>query len=164
MMRILYLDYDGVLHPDSVYWARGRGVYLKDAPEHELFEHGEILESILATFPDVKIVLSTSWVPALSFSRAKKRLPSGLQARVIGATFHSQYMHRSGFLMLGRGVQVCDDVLRRRPTAWAAIDDADEGWPDAHRHRLVLTDSKLGLGDEGKQQELIQILMQLANK
>jgi len=156
-MVVLYLDFDGVLHPDAAYWSP-RGVVLQGHPGHALFEHVPLLESALAPYPDVRIVLSTSWVPDLGFSRARKRLGPQLAQRVIGATFHSRYMRRrrdieprsmDGMLLsvrddyhtLPRGMQVWNDVCRRKPDGWLALDDNDEGWPEEHRHRLVLTDS-----------------------
>lgn len=160
VMHVLYLDYDGVLHPDSVYYAKRRGVYLAGAPGHALFEYAHVLETLLAPFSELRIVLSTSWVPVLDYSKAKGRLPPSLQRRVIGATFHSREMRRDEFLALHRGTQVIQDVYRRHPADWIAIDDVDEGWPDAHRHRVVLTDSSLGLGEERAQLELSRVLAQ----
>ena len=89
---LLYLDYDGVLHHEDVRWHPRRGVYLNAPPEFRLFQHAELLETLLAPHPDVSIVLSTSWVRVLGYSRSVKRLPPGLRERVIGATYHSN-MH-----------------------------------------------------------------------
>lgn len=55
----LFLDYDGVLHPDAVYQTR-RGLELRASGQ--LLMHASVLEEILDEFPQAKIVLSTSWV------------------------------------------------------------------------------------------------------
>lgn len=143
--KVLYLDFDGVLHHENVLRHPRRGIYLGAPPEFTLFQHAELLESLLAPYPDLKVVLSTSWVRALGFSRTVKRLRPGLRQRVIGATYHSR-MNEHLFTLLPRGVQVLDDVERRQPAGWLAVDDDGVGWPEEHRHRLVLTDERLGLG------------------
>jgi hypothetical protein len=89
--KICYVDYDGVVHVNSVYQSPKRGIYIGSTPGHTLFEWLPILDELLAPYPDVKIVLSTSWVRARSFEYAKSKLPPSLQARVIGATFHYRY-------------------------------------------------------------------------
>lgn len=37
---VVYLDYDGVLHSDEVYWYRRRGVVVK--ADHDLFAAADI--------------------------------------------------------------------------------------------------------------------------
>ena len=120
--HVLYLDFDGVLHHDDARWHPRRGVYLAAPGEFTLFQHAERLEALLAPYPSVRIVLSTSWVRVLGYSRARKRLPPGLRERVIGATYHSS-MHERAFAMLPRGVQVLDDVARRQPRDWVKPHD-----------------------------------------
>jgi hypothetical protein len=66
---ILFLDYDGVLHPEQVYLVDGRP---KFRGEGTLFMWAPILIKALSPFPKVKIVLSTSWVRLRGFNRAKK--------------------------------------------------------------------------------------------
>lgn len=68
-------------------------------------------------------MLSTSWVRVCSLSFAKKQLGAALQERVLGATSHSREMRKDAFAQKPRGVQIADDVLRRTPTTWLAIDD-----------------------------------------
>jgi hypothetical protein len=146
--HVLYLDFDGVLHPEGVYWHPKRGAYLHAEYEfagHRLFEHAELLESLLAPYPDVALVLSTSWVRQYRFEGARSRLPEALQARCIGATFHTQ-MDRVAFDASFRGRQVQADALRRRPQAWLAIDDTDEGWEGARQH-LVLSHEVHGIAE-----------------
>lgn len=142
--RIIYLDFDGVLHDEEVYRDFKSGIYLR-TPGRTLFEWAPILERLLKPHGDVRIVLSTSWVPMKSFIYARKRLSQSLGSRVIGSTFHTRYMRRDEFMTLPRGVQIAQDVSRRSPTSWLAIDDDDVNWPPSLRHNLVCTDGSNGL-------------------
>lgn len=161
--HVLYLDFDGVLHPDSAFWSPRRGVFLEG--EGQLFMHAPVLERALEPWPDVRLVLSTSWVPMLSFSRARRFLPPNLQARVVGATWHSEFKRdpeqREIWNQQRRHEQIVHDVLRRRPTAWAAVDDDCHDWPLNLERHLVATPSGTGLGDPQAQQRLIQVLADL---
>jgi hypothetical protein len=142
---LLYLDFDGVLHPEDVFRHPRRGIYLAGKyPDHALFEHAELLAAQLEPYPNVRVVLSTSWVRVLRYQRALRYLPERLQQRVIGSTFHTR-MHKDLFLSLSRGQQVLGDASRRRADQWLALDDDAEGWPESHRKHLVHTDPVLGL-------------------
>ena len=141
--KVLYLDFDGVLHHEDVRWQPKRGAYLQDE-SFCLFEHAALLDQMLAPFHDLDVVLSTSWVRTYSCHHSAMRLPAGLRRRVIGATFHSA-MDRAEFALLSRGQQVYADVVRRRPAEWFALDDVDEGWPNPLREHIVLTDPILGI-------------------
>lgn len=142
---ILYLDYDGVLHPEDVYRHPRRGIHLAPKYEgHSLFEHCDLLTAELAPFPQLRIVLSTSWVRVLRYTRARSHLPQALRERVVGATYHTQ-MGRQAFELLSRGQQVVADVGRRRPIQWLALDDEADGWPAHYREQLVRTDPVQGL-------------------
>lgn len=155
---VLYLDFDGVLHPDEVYSTK-HGIILR-APGHRLFEGAVILESILAPYPNIKIVLSTSWVIVKGFSYAREQLPPTLYSRVIGATFHRRLMDRYAFLQLRRGQQIASDVNRRGAGDWLALDDDDEGWPPHYGDRLVRCDSKLGLLSLDTRKNLAQMIQE----
>jgi hypothetical protein len=150
---VLYLDFDGVLHHDEVYWSRKQGIHIR-APGHRLFEWAEILEEILASYSEVSIVLATSWVRVKSYEFAKKRLSPALQSKVIGATFHRREMNKFVFENTARGEQIYADVKRRQPTAWLAIDNDDVGWPSHCRCNLIKTDDELGLSDTKVQAEI----------
>ena len=140
---VLYLDFDCVLHQEDVWWHPSRGAYM-NTPGYTLFEHAHLLEDVLSSFPEVRIVLSTSWVRVRSFSPATKRLSPGLRSRVIGATFHTQ-LNAGIFQDLPCGVQVLNDVARRKPRCWLALDDDVEGWPSKSMGHLVQTDEVLGI-------------------
>lgn len=127
-----------------------------DALARAHFHHG-----MFHGYPAVPIVLSTPWVRVLGYSRTRERLPPGLRKRVIGATYHSN-MHPAAFAMLPRGVQVLDDVARRAPRDWLALDDDGPGLPKEHEHRLMPTDERLGLSAPGLAEALSAKLRALA--
>jgi hypothetical protein len=139
---ILYLDFDGVLHPDEVYRIRGKIVLKCDGMS--LFEWAPLLAEQLEPYPDLKIVLSTSWVRVLSFNEARDWLPEALQRRVIGATWHRE-MGQNWWQSLSRYQQISLHARRHKIARWLAIDDDVTDWPDECRAPLVATDSLLGV-------------------
>lgn len=160
-MTILFLDFDGVLHPHEVYMYHGRGIVLEAGPEHRLFEHAELLANLLEPFPEVHIVLSTSWCQSLKgFDKAKGYLPESLQQRLIGATWHSG-KERHRWYNLTRYEQIHEYVIRHQVFNWLAIDDDGEEWPEKQLNSLVYTDEWLGLGKPETQQELREKLLRL---
>lgn len=143
-LKILFLDFDGPLHPDEAYQTRHKGIVLR-CDGHNLFEHAELLASMLEPHPDVKIVLSTSWVRVIGFDRAKARLPVALQERIVGATYHKSM--KEWFPGLSRYKQILGHVGRHQLDDWIALDNDPIGWPLDKMDRLVLTDNWGGLGD-----------------
>jgi hypothetical protein len=150
---ILFLDFDGVLHPDEVYLENGRPVLR--APG-ELFMWAPCLMDALRDAPSVRIVLSTSWARELRFTRARDYLPAELRTRVIGSTWHSRMASDHGLRRLDRNTwwdaatryqQIRRYVDRARLERWVAIDDDVEGWADADLPRLIATQGDIGLSD-----------------
>lgn len=148
---ILFLDYDGVLHPDAAYLVRGRPELRADG---ELFMWAGHLVDVLASAPQIRIVLSTSWARELRFARARDYLPAELRQRVIGATWHSGMSTDDEHRPLGRDTwwdsatryqQIRRYVDRAGLTDWIAVDDQPTGWAESDRDKLVVTDSNLGL-------------------
>lgn len=149
---VIFLDFDGVLHPDCVFRVPGRGLVLR-AEGHQLFESAPILEEILSPYPEIQIVLSTSWVRILGFDRTMSRLPACLGKRVVGATWHSR-MDQQEWIARSRCEQVLHYATRHSLRSWLAIDDDDEHWPSAWRHALVYADGDIGLKEARVQNEL----------
>ena len=144
--RIVYLDYDGVLHHENLLWNRKRGPYLVAPPGHTVFQHSHILSKALEAYPEIKIVLSTTWVRKHGFHRTVKRLPIDIRERVIGSTWHSSNKPiEDEWKKSPRGMQVWGDVVRRKPSAWIAIDDDYLHWPKWAIENLVETDPVLGI-------------------
>jgi hypothetical protein len=163
MSPVLFLDFDGVLHPDEVY-ITASGPQLR--VEGKLFMWATVLEAELEPYPDLKIVLSTSWVRKLGFSRAKKRLSPAIQNRIVGSTWHSSmakvWADQIWWDETSRHGQILRFVARARITQWLALDDDAEMWPVTDLHRLVLMDGKQGLSNEQAVAELRSRLAALA--
>ena len=159
--KIVYLDYDGVLHHTDVYWSKDIGFYLRAPDRYKLFQHVSLLEELLAPYPSISIVLSTSWVlsPHSGFEDARVRLTPALQERVIDCTHWDE--HANPFAVIPRGLQVTRDVKQRQPSKWLAIDDDEDGW-DVSRSNLVLSHQYNGIADKDVLVELKRQLAKLA--
>lgn len=138
---ILYLDFDGVLHPSEV-WMIGDKPVLQwpDDPALTLFCFAPILESILDDYDvagRIKIILSTTWGQKFGLQKASDYLPDSLKSRVIGKTSHSEKP---------RGVQVAQHAryhIKQQP--WLALDDVAHMWPPEHLDKLIACDPGKGL-------------------
>lgn len=151
---ILFLDFDGVLHPSSVYLQNGKPVLDTDG---ELFMWAPLLVDTLSDFPDCQIVLSTHWVRRLGFEPTRDFLPVGLRERVIGSTWHS--VGETPGYNNGLTFSYWSDATRYQQikhwaqfhglsaSEWMAIDDDASGWHEPDSDHLVHLDGKIGLSD-----------------
>jgi hypothetical protein len=149
---ILFLDYDGVLHPSEVYLNWGRPT-LK--AEGSLFMWAGHLNVILADLPHVRLILSTSWVRNLGYKRARDYLPDALRNRVIGSTWEtiltdsaiSEGLPLSYWQDAPRYQQIKRYADRMDIAEWVAVDDNADCWADYDRSLLIQTDPTRGLSD-----------------
>ena len=150
MSKTLFLDYDGVLHPSSVWFNNGEIQLNSEDESLFLFCWAQILESILDDEDpegQIGIVLSTTWGHRWGWKVAAKRLPSGLQTRVKGGT--------TGYSQArGRQIEMYAEDVRMPDSEWIALDDDDYWWPERHLDKLVKTDPNLGILCKNTQQRL----------
>lgn len=157
---ILFLDFDGVLHPHPVYNIPGRGIVLKTVELPEEFDHLDLfcyahhLVEIMAEFPAVRIVLSTSWVEAIGYSRTVGRLPAEIRRRVVGATYHSRHTPEWNRQTRYQQIRQHVDYHGLGDTEWIALDDNDDGWPADCRGQLVYCDDVSGIAEARARDEL----------
>lgn len=161
---IVYLDFDGVLHHDNVLWSPSIGAYLSAPNGHVLFQHAGLLEQLLEPYPQVKIVLSTTWAVRYGRTKAAKNLRPALRSRVIGSTFPTRMAGQAQYWAASRGMQVWSDVLRRKPRDWLALDDDAKGWAPEHAARFVRTHRQQGLSDAGVQSEFKSKLQEMCKE
>jgi hypothetical protein len=151
----LFLDFDGVLHPDAVYLSR-QGPTLQ--AEGALFIWAPILANILDDFPMISLVLSTSWVRHLGYKRVLGYLPLELRERVIGATWHSSmakgWLDENQWDGKTRYDQICRYAARSQLTHWIALDDDVQGWAESSAQHLIACAPDLGLSSVQTQKEL----------
>lgn len=158
---VVYTDLDGVVHPDAAMYHARRGIYMcpMEAPGHALFEWLHVLEEALQPYPQARLVLSSSWCIRPGYGATLKRLPQSLRERYIGGTFHWRYHGADSYALskfqeMPRGMQIWQDVERRQPLQWLAIDDNAEGWPEWALDNLIRCDGSTGLSSQRVQDEL----------
>jgi hypothetical protein len=159
-MKICYLDYDAVLHDGNVLRNRTRGLHIK-TPGRTFFEWMPILDGLLAPCPELKIVLSTTWVREIGFNEAKHELSPALRDRVIGSIFLHPGIIKAEFDTMPRGMQIADDVSRRRPSHWFALDDDAFGWPAKYKDNLIQTGTASGVSDPAVQERIRRRLTEM---
>lgn len=150
--KILFLDYDGVLHPFDVYATGGYAepeLHCKDK-SLKLFCWAPILEQLIDDVDPhgrIKIVLSTTWAQKTHWTSARNYLPEFLRSRVVGGTHPA---------LVPRGVQIELHTIDYRidDSSWIAIDDDAYNWPIQHLDKLVRCDPDVGLSSIEVQQEL----------
>jgi hypothetical protein len=143
--QVLFLDFDGTIHRYGALRTR-RGI-VSSAPDIKLFEFAPVLAECIRPYEKAEIVLSTSWVRALGYQRAKNALPTELRERVVGATYHSKFYDTWAWPAIGRGIQILRYVEAHHVTKWVAIDDEVDGF-DGYLLHVVQCGEMFGLGDE----------------
>jgi Swiss Army Knife RNA repair-like protein len=144
-MDLIYLDFDGVLHPSAVWYEYGMREPRLRAPGHTLFESMPVLEAAISPYPALKVVLSTTWVQTFGFEHARDRLSEAIRPRVIGATYNPDAPDAWRFSRMRRYDTIALDVARRKPIRWLAVDDDALGWPTNESETLALVPAERGL-------------------
>ena len=140
----LYLDFDGVLHPDEVYRHRDGSIVVRNVPgmNASLFMWAPGLEERIAG-RDIQVVLATSWVKVLGFQKSIARLPDGIASKVAGSTYHSS--QRYDWDHYSRYQQIQQHATRHRIQTWLALDNDVEDWAPGAKHRLCTCDDVTGI-------------------
>jgi hypothetical protein len=134
---ILFLDFDGVLHPDP-------------CREEHMFQHAPRLARTLAEFPETSVVLSTSWRTFLQLDQLVAPLHAELQRRVIGVTPRFADFAAPRALVPYRRQAECMQWLADNGVsgaAWLALDDRPS-WFVPYCENLIACDALAGFDDE----------------
>lgn len=113
--RLLFLDFDGVLHPAGC----DPGRYLCCLP---------LLESTLRAAPPVGIVISSTWQEAYSIKALKARFSPDIGARILGGTLVADpdREEETRYGQIRRFLRWKDWGA----LPWLALDDAAHEFPD----------------------------------
>jgi hypothetical protein len=146
---VLYLDFDNCLHRCDAYNTAAGSV--PSDPSATLFEFARELDDLLAPYPAIQIVLSTSWVEVFGFEVARDSIPIfSLRSRVIDSTFNPDKDLSHVSSQTPRGRQIRRHVKTFRIERWLALDDMRAGFEGAES-RLVHCQPGVGLGDKDVQ-------------
>jgi hypothetical protein len=134
---IVFLDFDGVLHPDPCLDAT------------RLFENAPRLALALFDFPRVMLVLSTAWRQGGTFEQLLVLLPEQVRERVIGVTPNfADFSTAAALIPYRRQAECMRWMLQNRlqDEAWLALDDrASEFTP--YCENLIECDPQTGFDD-----------------
>jgi hypothetical protein len=133
---IVFLDFDGVLHPDP-------------CRDEQLFEHSPRLSRALDEFPEASVVLSTSWRTFLNLEQLTAPLDTDLRRRVIGVTPRfSDCKAPNGLAPYRRHAEcvqwLADNGMHDAP--WIALDDRPS-WFEPYCDNLVTCDALVGFDE-----------------
>lgn len=148
----LFVDFDGTLHVGNGYIDENEEISLDTG--RPLLEFAPLLVELLEPYPDVEMVLTTSWARRLPQERVVAYLPSELRPRVVGTT--SNIKPRRSYVLDGteRTHVITSYVYGKRLKHWLAVDDAvfsaerfgrDPGELVDH---FLLLDATRGINDE----------------
>ncbi len=128
---LLFLDFDGVLHPHEHY----RQACFSCLPR---------LEALLHDYPGVKIVVTSSWRECFDLSELRRFFSAEIAPRVIGMTPQiddgkpfRRYREVQLFLAQHSGLQM----------PWVALDDMAFHYPQPCP-QLILCNLRTGFGEE----------------
>jgi hypothetical protein len=163
----IFVDYDGTLHSGHALIDADGQITLESG--RALFEFAPLLVELLEPYPEVEIVLTTSWLQALPTEKVISYLPQELARRVVDTTrgrkARFSYMQNGS----GRTDIITCYALGKRLKNWLAIDDSVYGAyhfgqaPGELVRNFVLLDSMLGIADEVAQRRIREWLAS-ANK
>ena len=135
---ILFLDYDGVLHPDPCL------------DRKRLFENAQRLARVLDPFPEVGVVLSTSWRNVRPDNELLDPLPERLRNRILGRTPKFSDCAAVAARTPYRRLAECEQWLHSHHMAdctWWALDDRAD-WFSPYCENLLECDSRFGFDEQ----------------
>lgn len=130
MKVVIFLDFDGVLHAMPSW-------------QHEVFEHLPVLVDVLRQFPELEVVISSSWREHHSLDALKEFFPEDIQHLVVGVTPILGNGAASNPAERQREIEAWLQASRPAGTSWVAIDDWAAGF-EPNCPNLLLTQSKRG--------------------
>jgi len=137
MARVLFLDFDGVLHPVGA--KPGESLPFEWLPE---------LAALLSSTPDVALAVHSSWVERYPVDELREFL-GPLGCRFIGAVDP------------GAKAPAIQAFLRSRPDIdhWLVVDDDQREFPIDFQETLVICDPLRGITDPGAQDQIRRWLL-----
>ncbi|WP_442854565.1 HAD domain-containing protein [Burkholderia sp. A9] len=139
---VLFLNFDGVLHPNAVQFTQKNKPVL-DAPRHRLFECNQALAEVAADFTNLHLVLNTWWTYTVGLDGCLRLLPKVLSSRVRGSILP----HASLCPTLPNRISLATNAADRSEVPVLILDHADARYPKYLRHITFTLEPQVGLAD-----------------
>lgn len=141
-MRVIFLEFDGVLHPLSATWRFAPIQPLKQRVQRAwLFRWAWVLDELLEIHPDVGIVVHSNWRMLVPDDELQSLL-GPLARRFIGSTPR-----------MGKWESISQVVQNNRLRDYRILDAAPQSFPPGLAE-LILCDPEIGLQAYGVQQQI----------
>jgi len=127
-IKILFLDFDGVLHP-------------LNSKRESLFCKAHYLAKSLEG-ASCKIVITSNWRLTHSIDTMRKLLPKNIGELIIGATAIATEVNHQRFVEIQNYLNT---YIGSSPIDWRAIDDTPQAFP-SECENLIYCESHLGMG------------------
>lgn len=111
LLRAIYLDFDGVLHPEGEPVLSQNRKLLANP---NLFCWRSILEAALVTHPDVRIIVSSDW---------RRLFPDASLIQLLGPDLGQRFAGVVTVKISSRAEEILHDAAERRLARWLALDD-----------------------------------------
>ncbi|MGZ3238697.1 MAG: HAD domain-containing protein [Burkholderiaceae bacterium] len=135
---ILFLDFDGVLHPEPCF------------QDVLLFCHMPKLEAVLRDLPAVEVVISSSWRKGRTLEQLQIFFSPEIRKQIIGMTpafrDHRELVDVIGDYPRQVEIEAWRRAAGRLADGWVAIDDCAH-WFQPSLQNLVVCDPKTGMTD-----------------
>jgi len=131
MRKILFLDFDGVLHPDGI----------------GLFSKLSLFEEYVRDMSELEIIISSSWRETHSFEDLKNIFPVSLRDRICGITPTVEDGYDAGGRQREIELFLETENLNNANATWVALDDMKSFFDDDCPF-LFLTKSETGFCDK----------------
>ncbi|WP_454826660.1 HAD domain-containing protein [Paraburkholderia xenovorans] len=154
---ILYLNFDGVLHPDQVLYADGCIPSLTAAGHREL-ENANILAEILGDRKGVNIVLNTWWTFYIGVDTCTDFLPTSLACRVIGSVLESAPKYCTRPMRLYEA----EKLILNCPDQYVVLDHSNAVYRPDLIGNLLFTNPEEGLSNRAARRSLERRIRMLA--
>ncbi|MFM0226608.1 HAD domain-containing protein [Paraburkholderia dipogonis] len=137
---MLFLNYGGVLNVGHGLVVDNGAVTLDTG--RPSFEFAPYLIDVLEPWPQVRIIVTTSWLRTLGAERTIALVPVELRRRVVGTTLNTP--PRLGEIRNGsaKAMTVIRHASKNRLIKWLALDDEAWGVPIEYESYFLRTDSK----------------------
>ncbi|OAJ55978.1 hypothetical protein A6V36_30435 [Paraburkholderia ginsengiterrae] len=140
----LYLSYGGVLNIGHGLMDDS-GVVTLDSGRM-LFEFAPYLVEVLAPWPQVQIIVTTSWLQSLGAGKTIALLPDQLRHRLVATTLHTPPRLSEISNGSAKAMTVIRHAVKHGLTTWLALDDEAWGVPSDFEQHFLHTDPETALG------------------